>query len=213
MSEKAIRILIVDDHPFVREGLIKIIDSEPGMEVYGEAESVDEALLKIKTAQPDVVLVDISLHQSNGIDLICTLNDLTPSVPILVISMHEETVYVTKAMQAGAKGYILKRESVVQVPKAIRQILSGQIYVSEAVSSAMISTITNHPAIQDPQSVLSGREWEIFQLMGQGKVRHTISEELGISVRTVDTHIDRIKTKLGLTSVSQVTCAAAKQEV
>ncbi len=201
-ESKRKRIFIVDDHPLVRAGVARAIETEGEFDVCGEAGSLDSALAGIESAVPDVVLVDISLGVSNGIDLIRQLKRDKPGIRVLVISMHDEPVYVERALKAGASGYILKRESVQKVTTAERAILEGRNYVSEGVSSSLVDLLRGQDPSEDicPREILSGREVEVFQLLGQGHSRKEISDTLNISPKTVESHIERMKEKLNIES-------------
>lgn len=194
--------MIVDDHPLVRVGLTRTIENEPDMCVCGEAESVSQALKEIESTQPNFVVVDLSLDESDGVDLIRILNEGKVITPVLVVSMHEEPYYIEKAFKAGARGYLLKRESIKNITNAIRTILSGGIYASETVSSKFLQTFSfDYQANKwSPQDLLGRRELEVFEMLGAGLQKKDIAVKLNISTKTVETHIERIKKKLKLDS-------------
>ncbi len=201
-EKKPIRVMIVDDHPLVRVGLTRTIENEPDMCVCGEAESVSQALKEIESTQPNFVVVDLSLDESDGVDLIRILNEGKVITPVLVVSMHEEPYYIEKAFKAGARGYLLKRESIKNITNAIRTILSGGIYASETVSSKFLQTFSfDYQANKwSPQDLLGRRELEVFEMLGAGLQKKDIAVKLNISTKTVETHIERIKKKLKLDS-------------
>lgn len=196
------KILIVDDHPILRAGMARVIEEDDRYTVCGEAESADQALTAIETAAPDLLLVDISLANSNGIDLIRKVCQRGQKIPALVVSMHDEPVYIERAFKSGACGYMLKRESVQNVIRAIQTIFDGKSYVSESVSSSLVESLKSQDATGDrcPREVLSKREFEIFQLLGEGLSRKEIAEKLFISLKTVESHIERIKNRLDVDS-------------
>jgi len=197
-----IKILLVDDHPLIRSGLAHTINAEEDLTVCGEAESVDTALAAVDADFPDIVIADISLEKSNGIDLIKILKGKFPSLPVLVVSVHDEPKYVESAFQSGAKGYLLKRESVNKVTTAIRQVLNGQIYASESLLQTIFSPTPKSPTENSYSKVLllSKRESEIFKMLGEGKSRKEIAAQLNISLKTVESHIDKMKPKLDVNS-------------
>jgi len=199
-------VFLVDDHPLVREWLINLINQQPDLVVCGEAESGPQALQGISARKPDVAIVDISLKDSSGIELIKDLKCLRPGLSVLVLSMHEESHYAERALRAGAKGYIMKRESTRKVIAAIRQVLEGKLYVSEDLASAMAAQFVQGKTLsaQSPAEVLSDRELEVFELLGQGRGTRLIAERLRVSVKTVQAYCARIKEKLNLASATEL---------
>ncbi len=202
MRTKKIRILLVDDHPLIRSGLKHTIDSEEDMCVCGEASNVEDALAIVKDEPVDIVIADISLENSSGIDLIRYLHKHNQEIPVLVISVHDEPGYIKRAFQSGARGYLLKRESVQKVPSAIRQVLKGETYADD---SLLTQTTSEKPPeeideIEKHVQSLSKRESEIFHHLGDGKNRKEIADLLNISLKTVETHIDKMKPKLNVNS-------------
>jgi DNA-binding NarL/FixJ family response regulator len=196
------RILIVDDHPMMRLGLSQVFKHEPGLEVCGEAGSPAEALQLISTCRPDLVLTDITLKGGNGLELIRDLVAIQAGLPILVVSMHDETVYAERALRAGARGYIMKEETGEHLVGAVRQVLAGGIYLSERESARVVEGFASPKAraAGAPFQRLSDREFQIFELIGQGKTSHDIGALLRLSSKTVDTHRANIRQKLGLES-------------
>ncbi len=196
------RVLVVDDHPIVRQGLALMIDQEPDLEVCGEAEEAASALAAIAASRPDVVLLDISLPGPDGIEVLKAIRATDPSLPVLVLSMHDESVYAERALRAGANGYIMKQEATENVLVALRRILRREMYVSDRIASAMLRQIalgTGKPD-QTPIARLSDRELEVFRLIGEGHGTRRIADELHLSVKTVESYQAHIKEKFGLQS-------------
>lgn len=193
------RIFIVDDHPVFRKGLALLINEEKDMSVCGEAEDVNEAKRAIERTAPDMVIVDITLKDKSGLELIRDLRDRDKNLPILVVSMHEEALYGERALKAGARGYIMKEEMSANITHAIRHVLSGKIYASHSLISALIDTSSRKTdRVSDPVATLSDRELEVFQLIGKGYGRKDIAEVLNVSVKTVGSYREIIKRKLHL---------------
>ena len=193
------RIFIVDDHPVFRKGLALLINEEKDMSVCGEAEDVNEVKRAIERTAPDMVIVDITLKDKSGLELIRDLRDRDKNLPILVVSMHEEALYGERALKAGARGYIMKEEMSANITHAIRHVLSGKIYASHSLISALIDTSSRKTdSVSDPVSTLSDRELEVFQLIGKGYGRKDIAETLNVSVKTVGSYREIIKRKLHL---------------
>src|SRR5215469_558630 len=170
-SEPKTRILIVDDHPVVREGLSLMMNREPDLEVCGEAEDASAALTAISTNRPDFLIVDISLNGPDGLDLLKSIRARFRTLPVLVLSMHDETIYAERALRAGANGYIMKQEATEKVLVAVRQILSQKVYVSDRIANRMLQQYISGSATQEhsPISELSDRELEVFRLIGEGR--------------------------------------------
>lgn len=193
------KILIVDDHPLVRQGLGDLILRQPDMEVCGEAASVAEAVEQCETTRPDAAVVDIILAGSNGIELVERLKTHHPEVRILVLSMHDESLYAERALRAGAMGYISKRESVREVIEAIRRVLRGEVYLSsQMVTQLLKPPAARAPLEQDPLQQLSPREMQVYELIGQGLTTQEIARELHLTSSTVETHRRNIRIKLSL---------------
>ena len=192
------RILILDDHPLTRYGLTQLINHERDLAVCGEAESAPRALAAIKPARPDLVLADITMPGKSGLEFIKDMQKQHPSVPVLVISMHDEGLYAERVLRAGGRGYIMKNEGGERVLEAIRQVLQGQVYVSRNMSVALLDVLTrqhSRPSEATP-GVLTDREFEVFQLIGQGLSAQQIGRRLSLSAKTVGTHRQHIKQKL-----------------
>jgi DNA-binding NarL/FixJ family response regulator len=194
------RILIVDDHPMMRQSLALLIDHEKDLATFGEASTASQALNLLVSRKPDLVIVDLSLPDRNGLELIKDILVFHPNLPVLVFSMHDETIYAERVLRAGGRGYIMKQEGGKKLMQAIRQVLSGQIYVSEKVSSKILEIFSGkHPDGGDsPVSRLSDREFEVFQMIGEGKGTREIAVALHLSVKTVEVHRSNIKRKLAL---------------
>jgi DNA-binding NarL/FixJ family response regulator len=202
------RIFLVDDHPLVREWLTNLLNQQPDLEVCGEAETAADALRGIGATKPKLAIIDISLNAASGLELVKDLCIQHPSVAPLVLSMHEEDLYAERAMRAGARGYVRKRETSKNILAAIRRVLEGGIYVSEKLSNAMaVKFLRGQKAVGIAQSRigdLSDRELEVFQLLGQGKSTSQIAEQLHISLKTVQAYCVRSKEKLGLTTAAEL---------
>jgi DNA-binding NarL/FixJ family response regulator len=202
------RIFLVDDHPLVREWLTNLLNQQPNLEVCGEAETAADALHGIAATKPELAIIDISLNAASGLELVKDLCIQHPSVALLVLSMHEEELYAERAMRAGARGYVRKRETSKNILAAIRRVLEGGIYISEKLSNAMaVKFLKGQEAVGIAQSrveQLSDRELEVFQLLGQGKSTSQIAEQLHISLKTVQAYSVRAKEKLGLTTAAEL---------
>jgi len=200
MLEARKRILILDDHPMTRYGLAQLINHEPDILVCGEAENAPQALAAIKPARPDLVLADITMPGKNGLEFIKDMETQYPGVAVLVISMHDETIYAERVLRAGGRGYIMKSEGGERVLEAIRQVLKGQIYVSKSMSAALLGTFARGRSDlgEATPGALSDREFEVFQLIGQGLSSQQIGQRLNLSVKTVGTHRQHIMQKLKL---------------
>jgi DNA-binding NarL/FixJ family response regulator len=205
-ASRRTQILIVDDHPMMRQGLAQLIGLEPDLAVCGEAENAGGALDAIGTLKPDLVLADISLPGKNGLELIKDFQTIQPGLPVLVISMHDESLYAERVLRAGGRGYIMKQEGGKKLMQAIRQVLDGKIYVSDKMSANILEIFSGRRAGTEssPLEKLTDREFEIFQLIGQGQGTREIAEKLHLSVKTVDAHRANIKTKLKLNSATEL---------
>ncbi len=200
------KILIVDDHPVVRRGLRELLSREPGLEVCGEAETGPDAIRLVESLSPDLVIVDISLKEGSGIDLIKRLHARFPDVRTLVASMHDEGLYADRALQAGALGYVSKQEPAEKMVEAVRLVLRGEIYLSPAMATRMFAQSKGgeRKEPEDPIAKLSDRELEVFEAVGRGRRTRAIADQLKLSVKTVETHRENIKRKLGLTSNTEL---------
>ena len=200
------KIFVVDDHPIVRQGLGLLINREADMIVCGAAEEAQSALRAIPTLQPDVMVVDISLTGPDGLELVKTIRTRDANLPILVLSMHDESIYAERALRAGANGCIMKQEATEKVLVAIRRILRGDVYLSDRVSSKMLQQYVrgSTTARESPVADLSDRELEVFRLVGEGHGTRQIAEELHLSVKTVETYQAHIKEKLSLRNAREL---------
>ncbi len=200
------RIYIVDDHPLVRQGLTQIVANETDMEICGEAEDSPAAIRGVGEANPDAIIVDISLKGANGLELIKNLKAIHEDIPILVFSMHDETIYAQRALRAGAKAYVMKKESPSKVVDAIRKIIQGEIYVSPSVADQVLHQIVNGPGnvSTSPVDRLTDRELEVVQLIGRGLSSREIAESLHLSVKTIESHRAHVKEKLSLRNATEL---------
>jgi DNA-binding NarL/FixJ family response regulator len=196
------RILVVDDHPMMRAGLMQLIDKQPDMEVCGEAGGPPEALKLIVRCRPDLIIVDISMKGASGLEFIRDVSALHSEIPMLVVSMHDEKVYAERSIRAGACGYIMKEESAEHLIAALHRVLEGGIFLSKTMSARLLKSLADpqsHNA-NSPLQKLTDREFEVFRLIGQGKTAQEIADHLHISPKTVDVHRFQIKEKLELKS-------------
>lgn len=200
------RILIVDDHPMMRNGLAQLIGNEPDLKVCAEADTAGQAIDTVARQKFDLALLDISLPDKNGLELIKDLRALQPELPILVVSMHDEMIYAERVLRAGGRGYIMKQAGGEKFITAIRQVLAGQIYVSENMSARILEIFSGRQPekTNSPVSRLSDREFEVFQLIGQGLGTRVIAEKLHLSVKTVEVHRANIKEKLGVKTATDL---------
>src|SRR5690349_4608064 len=201
------RILLVDDHAVVRFGIAQLINRERDLVVCGEEEEASKALSAISSLNPDLVLADISLKDSSGLELMRNIKAQYPKLPVLVVSAHDENIYAEIAFRAGALGYLMKEEALEKVVTAIRRVLSGAIYVSDALAAKMLQRqVRGQTDInQSPVKTLSDREMEVFQLIGQWKKTSEIADELHLSIKTIEYYREQIKRKLNLKSASELT--------
>jgi DNA-binding NarL/FixJ family response regulator len=200
------RILVVDDHPIVRQGLALLLNREPDLVVCGEAEEAAGAMHVLASSRPDVLIVDISLSGPDGLDLLKNIRASHPALPVLILSMHDESVYAERALRAGANGYIMKQEATDKVLDALRRILAGEIYVSDHIANKLLKHyITGSGTLRNSSiSDLSDRELEVFRLIGEGHGTRQIAEELHLSVKTVESYQAHIKEKLALRSAREL---------
>jgi DNA-binding NarL/FixJ family response regulator len=209
--EPKTRILLVDDHPLVREWLTNLINEEPDFEICGQAGSTREALGLIGTLRPRIAVVDISLEDSSGLELIKDVKAIHPQVAMIVLSMHDEMLYAERAMRAGAAGYVMKREATEKVMEAIRTVLQGGLFFSNAVNAMLaqkhVQGTSDQPTVI---SVLSDRELEVFQLLGRGYNTRQISEQMNVGFKTVHVYCARIKEKLNLANINELVFQAVR---
>ncbi len=199
-----VKVLIVDDHPIVRQGLDRLISHQEDLVVCEQAEGSLEALTAIKKSKPNIVVVDISLKDRSGLELIKDIKAQYPDLAVLALSMYDESLYAERALRAGAKGYVMKAEATENVVRAIRQILAGRIYLSEKMVARMVCKLAGHKidAASSPVDRLSDRELEVFTMLGQGTGTRRIAERLCLSVKTIETYRAHIKEKLDLADAS-----------
>jgi DNA-binding NarL/FixJ family response regulator len=205
------RVLVVDDHPMTREGIVQWIRGEPDLDVCGEAETTAQALKIVTKRDPHLLLTDIGLPDKLGIELIKDVKALSPRTRILVVSMHDETVYAERVLRAGARGYIMKTEGGEMLLQAIRRVLGGQIYVSERMSARIVELFSGNSSVErSGVERLSDREFEVFQLLGKGLSSREIGDKLHLSIKTIDAHRANIKDKLLIKSTTELISYAAR---
>ncbi len=200
------RILIVDDHPIVRQGVRMLVDQQPDLEVCGETDNAHDALKLIDEQEPDLAVVDLTLKDSNGLDLIKDIQIRKPKILLLVLSMRDEVFYAERTLRAGARGYIVKEEGSGAILEGIRRVLQGEVYLSQTMASRMIGRLAGgvkEDGQLSPRN-LTDRELEVFELIGRGLPTREIAQRLHLSVKTVDSHREHIKEKLGLGNATQL---------
>jgi DNA-binding NarL/FixJ family response regulator len=198
------RVFLVDDHPMLIEGLTKLVEQIPQCTICGQAASASEALEKIPSAMPDLVITDISLPDKNGLELIKDLNSMHPDLKILTFSMHDEMLYAARTLKAGARGYLMKGADTNLLEKAVNRVLKNGIYLSPQVADHLLRNMSGGSLPQSRLQVLSDRELEIFELIGRCRSISQISDQLNISPKTVDAHRGNIKAKLNLTDAASL---------
>ncbi len=206
MSARKKRLFILDDHPMMREGLAQLINNESDLSVCGEAGTGREAVAQVARLKPDLLLADISLPDKSGLEVIKDVHSFLPNLLVLVISMHDESIYAERVLRAGARGYIMKQEGGKKLLQAIRRVLEGQIYVSENMSVKLLESFSGHgeQTGRTPLENLTDREFEVLQLLGQARGTREIAEQLHLSMKTVEAHRANIKHKLGLKTASEL---------
>lgn len=212
MDNQRHRVLIVDDHPIVREGLRALISQQPDLEVCGEAEGATDAMEKLRSTEPDIAVIDISLKDGDGLELIRQIRQSESPVRILVSSMHDEGLYARRSLRAGALGYVSKENAARQIVDAIRRVLEGKIYLSEKLSDQLLTQLLRLENDPDYRSVesLSDRELEVFRCIGQGQTTREIAARLTLSVKTVETYRQRIREKLALRNGAELARRASQ---
>lgn len=200
------KIMLVEDHPIFRLGLSALIDQEKDLIACGKSKDVEPAIREIEALQPDLVIVDISLKNSDGIDLVKYLKKENKHLPVLVLSMHDEYLYAQRALQAGARGYIMKEEAMESVITAIHAVLDGKIFLTDPVKEHILSNISENVTAQDKSPVdrLTDREFQVFKLIGRGYSSREIASRLYLSIKTIGTYRERIKEKLGLKNANEL---------
>jgi len=206
------RVLIVDDHPFMRRGLAQTINDQPGLEVCGEAGSAEEALRICESTSPHLAVVDISLGNESGIELIQSIREKWPEVKVLVSSMHDETLFAERALRAGALGYVNKGEPPNVFVAALLRVSTGQIYLSERMTNRMLDQVlTDKSEVKrSPIETLSNRELEVFEMIGKGLATKQIAARLGLSPKTIETYREHIKQKMSLANSTELTRSAVQ---
>jgi DNA-binding NarL/FixJ family response regulator len=205
-SARKSKVLLVDDHPIVRQGLALLINREADLTVCGEADDGIAAIQAVANLHPDIVVLDISLNGPDGIDSLKTIRIKDPTLPVLILSMHDESTYAERALRAGANGYIMKQEATEKVLTAIRRILRGEVYLSECLTSRMLQHFVRGPVSSagSPLANLSDRELEVFRLIGEGHGTRQIADQLHISVKTVESYQAHIKEKMALRNAREL---------
>jgi DNA-binding NarL/FixJ family response regulator len=204
---RTVRILVIDDHPIVRDGLEHLLAREEDLVICGFAEDAESGMKTIDEVQPDLAIVDISLKAGkSGLELTKLIHAQYPALPVLILSMHDESLYAERVIRSGARGYVMKHEMTSTIVNAIRQVMSGKIFLSEKMTSRLLDNLMfDQPQkITNPVEKLTDRELEVFRLMGQGTRTSEIAGKLKVSVKTIDTHRLRIKNKLNLKSSSEL---------
>jgi DNA-binding NarL/FixJ family response regulator len=193
-------VFVVDDHPLLRQGLAMLINREPDLMVCGEAEEASAALKAIACARPDILIADISLNGPDGLDLLKNLRSLYPDLPVLILSMHDESIYAERALRARANGYIMKQEATEKVLVAVRRILDGEIYLSTRLSNKLLQQYMSGQTVGTDSrlAALSDRELEVFRMIGEGLGTRQIAEALHLSMKTVESYQAHLKEKLSL---------------
>jgi DNA-binding NarL/FixJ family response regulator len=206
MTPPQIRIFLVDDHPLVREWLATLLRQQPDLEVCGQAEDARQALATMEADPPDVAIVDLSLKTSSGLDLIKELSERLPTIQVIVLSMHEEIFYAERALRAGARGYVTKRESTHRIVEAIHEVQAGRLYANAELLAKLAERIVGRNQSIQAGSVetLSDRELEVFRRLGEGQANRLIAEELRLSIKTVQAYCARIKGKLALANAAEL---------
>jgi DNA-binding NarL/FixJ family response regulator len=199
------KVFLVDDHPMVREWLGNLINRQPDLELCGEASSAPEACGKVAAAAPDIAVVDITLENGSGLELIKDLRVLCPRMAVMVLSMHDESLYAERAIRAGAKGYLVKKETTKKILMVIREVLEGRLFVSGRFGEGIIEGVKiNDDPLAEPIQKLSDRELEVFRMIGRGMKTREIGESLHISMKTVQVYCARIKEKLHLADATEL---------
>jgi len=198
------RVLIVDDHPIFRAGLIGLVNMESDLTVCGEAQDASQAMVALEGLLPDLILLDMSLPGKGGLELLKDIRAFSPKTPVLIISMHDETLYAERVIRAGGRGYIMKQEGPEKIIHAIRKTLGGGIAVSERMASFILDALSGTKSAVTSVSTLTDREFEVYRLLGQGKEPHEIASILHLSIKTVDTHRMHIRQKLGLKNATEL---------
>jgi len=213
MTPPKARIFIVDDHPLVREWLTNLIDKHADLTVCGEAEDPAKALKAISESPPDLAIIDLSLGSNSGIDLIHAIRTAAPKVAMIVLSMHDEQVYAERCIRAGARGYIMKRETAKNVIQAIHEVLAGNLYLSKRMTELLVQKVvaSDSPNAGSPIAQLSDRELQVFKLLGEGYEIAEIAKMLDVNIKTVHTYCTRIKEKLKVSTAAELAREARRR--
>lgn len=205
-KKDTVRVIIVDDHSVVRDGVEQILDKAESIELRGKAASADEAIKLLSMQDLDLVITDITLSGStSGIDLIKAIRERFPQVKLLVMSMHDESIYGERVIRAGASGYVMKEDASLKMVDAIRTVMSGDLYLSEGLQKKIVSKLTSSvDKVGNPVEMLTNREFEVFRLIGNGYSTREIGERLNVSVNTVESHRNKIKAKMKLKSSAEL---------
>jgi DNA-binding NarL/FixJ family response regulator len=200
------RIFVVDDHPIVRQGLMQLINAESDLEIVGQGEDAYQALKLIRQLRPDLTLLDISLKDTGGIELLKEMRAQDPELRVLILSMHDESLYAERALRAGARGYVMKQEAPQLLLHAIRKVLNGEVYVSDKMSGVLLQRMVGNrkPGGALPMDRLTDREMEIFRMIGAGMTVKEIAEKLFLSAKTIEAHREHIKEKLSLKTSAEL---------
>ncbi len=206
MNTPAHKVYLVDDHPLLREGLASLLHKSNDLRVCGEAETEDAALQGIGQCEPDIAIVDLSLKEGSGLDLVKHIRQRYPRTQVVVLSMHDERRYAERAMRVGARGYVMKSEATANVGQALREVLGGRLYLSPQMREAFVDRFVEgaRPAAPSPLDILTDRELEVFRLLGRGYETRRIAATLNISIKTVQTFCSRMKEKLALANASEL---------
>lgn len=198
------KILIVDDHPMMRDGLRQLIANEPDLEVCGEADDAPDALEIAENFKPDIAVVDITLRTTNGLELIKDLKIRSPGTAVLALSMHDESLYAERVLRAGGRGYIMKQEGGKRIVEGIRRVINGGVFVSDQISARILDSFSGRAQNLSPVESLTDREFEVFQLIGQGLSTQEMADKLKVSAKTVEVHRVNIKAKLGIPTAPEL---------
>lgn len=198
MIRQVSKVLVVDDHPIVRIGLVTLLEAEPDLQVVGQAEDVRGALQAVAEDPPEIIIADVSLKDSDGLELVGEMRRRHPDIPVLILSMYDELLYAERFLKMGARGYVMKSKVDEHLLAAVRDVLKGNIHVSEAVQARLLQSASRSPGPDEPVDRLSNREFQVFQFIGEGKSTRQIAEQLHISIKTVESHRQHIREKLNL---------------
>lgn len=214
LKKNAFRIIVIDDHPVLRQGIAQLIREQEEFQVVGEADDTKKAITLVQQTKPDGIVLDVSLKGASGIEAAKDIKAIYPRAKILMLSMHDENIYASRALKAGASGYIMKQESPEKVLAALRKVMNGDVYVSEQYGSRLLSNFAGGRgnATSSPVDMLSDRELEVFSLIGQGLGTRAIAEKLSLSVKTIESHRAHIKEKLNLEGATELVHYAIQWE-